>query len=345
MKRMYFVGFALFFVVACNKQVEKLLNEKGVMSTPVVVGDKVFFSHGSKAVGFDLKAKKIIWAKDIHSHISNTDKACAGKSLAFFRTNECNVVALSQENGEERWRVNIKGCPTAPLVCYRNTVYVGTGMVSTGGSHLIALEAKSGKELWRAHVKGTVSNLNSLAAQGDFVYAGSVDHHLYAFDTSGSLRWTFQSIGQIHSNIEISQGLVMFMSNDGTFYVLDEKDGKPKWKTKGYEGLCPTVVNDLVILPKQHRSHLYALDLISGKVKWSYEGEEGSLSLCNGVHNDKLMTIDFLNRLVTLDVNSGKEIASVRLKAEEVSSLHPIQRLGDKLLFVCDDTLCLTGLE
>jgi outer membrane protein assembly factor BamB len=53
------------------------------------------------------------------------------------------------------------------------------------------------------------------------VFAGSADHHLYAFDGRvGGVLWTGLTGGPIHSSPTVSNGVVYVGSDDGKLYAF-----------------------------------------------------------------------------------------------------------------------------
>jgi len=72
--------------------------------------------------------------------------------------------------------------------------------------------------------------ISSPAIADGTVFAGSTDGNLYAVDqASGAQRWAFATKARIASSPAVANGVVYFGSYDGTFYALDAKTGAVKW--------------------------------------------------------------------------------------------------------------------
>ncbi len=96
--------------------------------------------------------------------------------------------ALGELAGQISWSVDL-GEPTrsAPIVV-ENVIYMG------GYFQIVALDIESGRTLWTKQTSGPVHS--SLAAAGDNLYVGLLDHRLLALDIkTGETRWGFLTQG------------------------------------------------------------------------------------------------------------------------------------------------------
>ena len=77
----------------------------------------------------------------------------------------------------------------------------------------------------------------------------------------GTLKWTFNTGGAIHSSPAIVDGVVYFGSRDGNIYALDADTGEKLWefKTDSWVESSPAVVGGIVYCGSND-AHLYALD-------------------------------------------------------------------------------------
>jgi outer membrane protein assembly factor BamB len=73
--------------------------------------------------------------------------------------------------------------------------------------------------------------------EGQAVYFGSKDDHVYAVDTATGKKalWKFKTGDDVLSSPRIKDGVVFIGSNDKNFYAIDAKTGKEKchFTTKG----------------------------------------------------------------------------------------------------------------
>lgn len=72
--------------------------------------------------------------------------------------------------------------------------------------------------------------ISSPAVADGTVFVGSTDNRLYAVDrATGVQRWVFDSKARITSSPAVANGVVYFGSYDGSFYAVDAKTGTAKW--------------------------------------------------------------------------------------------------------------------
>ena len=82
------------------------------------------------------------------------------------------------------------------------------------------------------------------------LYFGSNDNYLYALNPDGSLKWRYETGGEVISSPAIdSEGTVCFGSGDRFFYALNP-DGTLKWSYQAEEKIwaCPVVDFDGIII-------------------------------------------------------------------------------------------------
>ena len=103
--------------------------------------------------------------------------------------------------------------------------------------------------LWSYATGGWVGN--SPVVNGDVVYAGSDDAHLYALDAeTGELLWSFETGDAIKPSPTVTGGAVYVGSNDNHVYALDAATGELRWKydTGGWAQFSPAVSGGFVFL-------------------------------------------------------------------------------------------------
>ena len=77
------------------------------------------------------------------------------------------------------------------------------------------------------------SAANSVAVRDGTVYAGNLNHWVYALDAeSGCARWTFRAEGRIRSNMALEGDIVVFGDLLANVYALDARTGQLRWRTR-----------------------------------------------------------------------------------------------------------------
>jgi eukaryotic-like serine/threonine-protein kinase len=81
--------------------------------------------------------------------------------------------------------------------------------------------------------------------------------------------WTYETGAPIWGTPAISDGTIIFGSDDGNLYAVDTQNGGLKWKflTQGFVRSQPAIVGGLVYFASDD-GYLYALDADSGLEKW-----------------------------------------------------------------------------
>jgi outer membrane protein assembly factor BamB len=139
--------------------------------------------------------------------------------------------------------------------------------------------------LWRRDVAASLTtpftsaerSAPALDPEGDRVFVGSSDQHLYALRAGdGSTLWRFRTHGAVGCEItfDASTDTVFFGTDDGYVYAVDAGDGSQKWRTPargevrrrpvlGPEAVYVATGNDVVL----------ALDRDTGRRLWMYKRE------------------------------------------------------------------------
>ena len=74
---------------------------------------------------------------------------------------------------------------------------------------------------------------NSVAVRDATVYAGNLNHWVYALDAAeGCARWTFRAEGRVRSNVALEGDTLVFGDLLANVYALDVDTGRLKWRTR-----------------------------------------------------------------------------------------------------------------
>jgi outer membrane protein assembly factor BamB len=128
------------------------------------------------------------------------------------------LFSVESTTGNENWRFAAGGAIGGPPVSAGQTVYFGSADHSVYAVAVYTLD-KGGSKIWSRPLGGAVNS--GLALDGTVLYAGSDDGYLYAIDiTTTTVRWRYQTGGQVRSRILVAGGLVIFGSLDHRVYAL-----------------------------------------------------------------------------------------------------------------------------
>lgn len=185
-------------------------------------------------------------------------------------------------------------------------------LICTGCCALTAIAQTQVKMAWKFPTGAAIHS--SAVSNGNMVYFGSGDQHLYALDKhSGKMKWKFKTSAEVHSSPVLNEQRVIFSSGDGYVYALDKNSGRLIWKfktngEKKYDTwdyyLSSPLVDDQLVYIGSGDSSIYALDVSSGKKQWAYK--TGGSVHADPVIKDKTVLIgSYDGFFYALDSKSG----------------------------------------
>jgi outer membrane protein assembly factor BamB len=125
--------------------------------------------------------------------------------------------------GQTMWSVDLGGRTLSEPIVLGRVIYIG------GHFKVVALDVDTGRTLWTKTTTGPVQA--SLAAAGDYLYVGLLDHRVLALDLkTGAKRWEFQTRGIVTAAPVVADGIVYVGSWDSFIYALDAATGKHIWR-------------------------------------------------------------------------------------------------------------------
>jgi outer membrane protein assembly factor BamB len=163
------------------------------------------------------------------------------------------------------------------------------------------------------------------------VYAGSASGFLHAVGLAdGKLRWKHPT-GEagVRSSPAVADGKVFFGDDNGVFRAVAADSGEMLWKyeTLGEVVSSPNVIGNRVLFASTD-ANLYCLAAADGKLIWQFKTEAGGLQSTPAVVEGKTFVSGCDSMLRVIDVETGKEIASVNMEGQTGAS--PAV-LGDRL--------------
>lgn len=204
-----------------------------IEASPTVTQGAVYFGAGEDGVYcLDTSGRQIWHHPNVHVDMT---PALTDQGL-FFGTfyGENAFYALDASTGQLLWKTpapyNVGSSPSTD----GKRLYFGLGNGTFGTSHaqpvgsVCCLEAATGRILWSTAVKDAV--LTAIALDGDSLFFGSRDGHLYCADAStGKIRWSFDAQDPVLSSPAVADARVYFGSNGGQMFCLDARSGQALW--------------------------------------------------------------------------------------------------------------------
>jgi outer membrane protein assembly factor BamB len=193
-----------------------------------------------------------------------------------------------------------------PLVV-GSTIYV-----PNANKTLYALD-KTGALIWKANSGHAM--WSTPATDGKLIYAGSMDHHVYAFKPeNGSQVWQSDDLGgALVGALALSPQNVLFIGTlSSKMLALDAASGKTLWQTpaKGWVWADPRITGDVVIF-SDLEGNVYAVEAASGTIKWQIQPDTGAnraITSAPVVANDKLYFASQAGVIYAVDLATGNPL-------------------------------------
>jgi len=250
--------------------------------------------------------------------------------LVYFGSDDGNIYAYYRNSKTLKWRYTTGGKVRSSAAFSTNAVFF-----SSDDGLLYALDKRSGKLKWKFNLNDKDANRilpadhapwifdytkSSPVVDGDVLYIGSSDHHLYTLSTStGELKWRFRAGERIRATATFNDTLIFISSWDGSTYALNKQSGKLVWEHASQARIVssPVRIGDNIIIGSRD-TRIYALNAQQGHVVWHYKFSNGSWvesSAAKG-ENDNVFYIGSSDnkQLMKFDVNTGKPLWTFNTK-------------------------------
>jgi outer membrane protein assembly factor BamB len=229
---------------------------------------------------WNLPAAEVKWRVSVNAPVWAGLAHDAKSGLLFVATDEGTVHAIDS-SGKTRWTFD-----TGQAIKARPAVIAGSVFVNSDSGYASKLDADTGKEQWRAKIDaGSPPRIavtdpktrwdrygSSFVSDGERVFVGSRDNHVYALDqSSGKEQWRVATGDMLTATPALSGDKVVIASFDGTIRALNRGNGEQVWS---YDARLPisgdVAISGNRVLAGSRTYDLLALDLDSGKKVWSH---------------------------------------------------------------------------
>lgn len=218
---------------------------------------------------FEQKGEDFIPQWNIHLNGSIIRTPAVYDNVAYFTTREGRIFALHIDLTVPK---NEDGKVPKPRILWKTTLSKGILSQPAANGKLLFISALNGlysyeawfrnteqqaigKKLWQHPLSGVVS---SPAVDGGFVFLGTEEKKIYAFEFGGdsvNVKFSFEANGEIRSTPYVSEinNYVIFGCIDGSVYCLDKYKGIQRW----YIFADAAVYSDIISEVREGKEYFY----------------------------------------------------------------------------------------
>ena len=292
----------------------------------VIDGERLYTDAGGKdgsVVAMRLSDGRPLWQRPMTSVYGTPELDVVSGLLIIkesFSPDNSAVVALSLDDGTERWRENLSGLSIDPVQVSGDTVFVGDGQ-----GRIFAFDASTGSQRWVAAF-GADNTSVTVTLADDTLFARGNQSGLAAFDpASGQRRWAKED-GQ--SYVVIGTAGEMLLTQlfppgglPATLVAFRVENGDQSWE-RPLPGTppqpAPSIATDQPILYGENQ--IEALDPATGQHRWDAPIQAGG---ARGNNTLLLVTSrpseSLTSHLVALDPTTGAIVWDHPVQAQQLS--------------------------
>lgn len=195
----------------------------------------------------------------------------ANQDTAYVAFNN-HVYAIALDTGLEKWRFPKE--TNNRITLYADPSLSPDRQLIVGGYNnvLYSLDPDTGDLNWEFAQAGNKYIASPLAVEKG-IFAPNADNNLYALNLDGSLRWKFNTQGEIWAQpvTDPNCECIYLTSMDHRVYALDPADGSLRWQSEELSGAIvgsPTLSEDGILYVGTFGREIIALDAKDGSVVW-----------------------------------------------------------------------------
>ena len=200
----------------------------------------------------------------------------ANGTAIFLPLSNGELIALSAEEGQLRWRADIGGSLSAAPAADERAVYLASetsgatasASFSPSTGALRALSPATGVTLWMRTLPSPMRG--GLALSHSTLFGGASDGRLYAISLeSGEIRWTAQHETAFNSGPVLSGGRLYVVSADGVLQAIEQESGRTAWRYRTRRALNarPALAEGSLFFGSAD-GYVYALNEVDGRLRW-----------------------------------------------------------------------------
>ena len=173
------------------------------------------------------------------------------------------------------------------LLEFQPIVVHGTIYFMDKDAMFYALDAKNGRVEWKRKI-GKLNASSPAYFDGQLFAVNLEPHQAVALDAKkkGKVLWRTPLPGRSESSPLVHHGKVIFGSESGDIFALDEKTGKVRWTTHTNGAVKGALAyHDGTVFADNYAGEVYAIDAGNGDVKWEAHTQGGGFLHGGGVYS------------------------------------------------------------
>jgi outer membrane protein assembly factor BamB len=239
---------------------------EGIEAPPLVTpGSLVVGTVSGSLHSLDLETGRTLWTYELGSRIMgspNIIKEEGALSVVAISQSDGVLHRVTLSDGKREWVTNRASRCDGALA-------VEGGLVVYGNcdAALYFHDAQSGRRIGKVELMTDGQVYSGVALADGSVYAGDRSGRLYAVNIkTRQITWVSSVAGaDLSSTPAVSPEMVVFSSDDGSFYALSRQDGELAWSVDtGGRPLSPVIAGDRVLAAAD--GILFLLELGTGRV-------------------------------------------------------------------------------
>ncbi len=237
-----------------------------VRATPSVADGIVYFgSDDNRFYALDAATGKKVWDFALGEG-GQQSSAVIDNGIVYFGAFDNFVYALNAKTGKQIWKFDAGASMLSSPTLNNGNLFIGTYQ-----GKLFALDIKTGEKKWEFS-ENARPIFSSPVVSDDIVVCTSYDKHIYGLNVAdGSIKWKYETNGEIFSSPAVASGQVYFGSNDRNLYALNFQTGELVWKRDLAGAVFSSpAISDRSLYVGSSDGHLYSVDRQSGEVQWRF---------------------------------------------------------------------------
>ncbi len=237
--------------------------EIGFVTGPAIKDDRIYIGDIDGFFYCLDKNGELVWKHQADAEINSSANFYGADVL--FGSQDTKLYSLDTKTGKVSWAHETADQVRCGVTIVDNRAFVAG---CDGGLHIIELD--KGTELSSVDIQSPTGC--TPAVMGDAVFVGTETAGFFAIDWKNSkVKWKVDVEGNvpIRSCPAVTEGCVVFGSQDRTVRSIDPESGKLNWSTtlKNKIDSSPVIVGERVFVGSTD-GRFYALDLANGEIKW-----------------------------------------------------------------------------